>query len=174
MRESCNESWHLYFKSSPVFLLRVSSVPTLSFRTPQCQRARAGGGRCLAERVSTSSVGSTSRHCWRASPQREGAISCPLLPPSRPAWGGSSHPSVSVGCTPSEQGSGDGAVLSVCPSLLSVHSFITGTAAHGGHMTPAAPDLPAALLAREEFLSRQVSTPGLAAPLAATAGSQSF
>lgn len=59
------------------------------------------------------------------------------------------------------------------PSSGLVRLFIVGTAGHSGHTTPAASDLPAALLARAELLSRQVSTPGLAAPLAVTAGSQS-
>lgn len=36
-RENYNEVWHLYFKSSQVFPLRVSSVLTHSFTSSQCQ-----------------------------------------------------------------------------------------------------------------------------------------
>lgn len=176
MRESCKERWHLYFRSSPVFPLRVSSVLTLSFRAAsQGWRGGVFGGEGLDQLQ------------WQHQPTLPVCFAPKgrALPPAR-----SCHPPGQPGVTApcpqfrwvgarSEQRSGDGAVLPVCPALVwCVCSSwapqpMVGTAAHGGHTTPAPPDLPAASLAGAELLSRQVSTSGLAAPLAATAGSQS-
>lgn len=69
-------------------------------------------------------------------PQREGAASCPLLPPSRPVWCDSSLPSVLAGGSPQRAGLRGRGCAAGLPGSGLVRLFIVGTAAHGGHHSP--------------------------------------
>lgn len=97
-RESRNERWHVYFKSSPVFPLRVSSVLTISFGTPQHQQREASG-----RGVRTRSGGGASRRCWRALPR----------PPSQPGTAAACPQChrITAGLSPRRAGPWDGAGL---------------------------------------------------------------